>query len=298
MADTLNQTLVTQFTDMVHQKAAQTSSYFRGRVLQKPVKGKKFDYQNLGAAEADEIVSRHQQVTLGNPQHTRRGALVQGFYKAWAIDSADEMQALIDFESPYVRALGQMMARTYDHIVADAALGTVLTGEDLTTETAFASDEGQTVTAGSGLTYDKLREVIETFYSRGVGLEADEKLYLAITEKEHSTMMNEIEVISKDYRNDYVVDKGKVTSVLGMDVIVFPSSPLTGSSIINAQSATVNNCFAFAMDGICVGMNTDIEVRIEDRPDTVDSKQVKTIFRLGALRTEGSRVVKIDVTNS
>lgn len=300
MADTLNQTLVTQFTDMVMHKAQQKESFFRGRVIQKPVKGKKFDYQNLGAGTNKQITSRHQAITFGSPQHTRRGAIIQGYYEAWPFDRQDDLQSLIELESPYVDAMAKMMARTYDAVVAEAALGSVLTGENMTTSTTFANDEGNTVTASSGLTYDKLREVLEQFYKRGVGLSADEKLYLAVTEKEHSTLLDQVEVISADYRkkDDIVVDKGRVSHVLGMDVIVFPSSPLVGSPIINAESATVNNCFAFAADGICVGINSDIEITVENRTDLVDTKQVKALFRLAALRTEGSRVVKIDVTNS
>lgn len=299
MVDTVNQALVTQFTDMVAHKAQQTESFFRGRVMQKPVKGKKFDYQNLGSAEVKTVNSRHEQVVAGNPQHTRRGAIIKTYYENWLFDKNDDLQSLIELESPYVEALAKSMARQYDHVVADAALGAVLTGENLTTSTVFSSDEGQTVTAASGLTYDKLREVLEKFYSRGIGLSAAEKLYIAMTEKEHSTLLDQVEVISADYRDrgDLVVEKGRVTKVLGMNVIVFPSTPLTGQSIINAQSASINNCFAFSMDGICVGINSEIDIVVEPRYDLVDSKQVKAIFRLGALRTEGSRVVKIDVTN-
>lgn len=295
MTDTLNQTLVTQFTDMVNHKAQQTESFFRGRVLQKPVKGNKMEWQNLKPGEDTEITSRYQAVAAGAPQHERLGAIVKGYTQTWIVDRGDDLQSLIDLESPYVEALSKTMARRYDQVVADAALGSVLSGADLTSTTAFA---GTTVTAGAGLIYDKLREVLAAFYSKGVGLSADEKLYLAVTEKEHSTMLDQLELISGDYRADFVVEKGRVSTALGMNVIVFPSSPTTGTSIINAASGTVNNCFAFASTGICVGINSEIEVRVEPRYDLVDSKQVKAIFRLGALRTDDAKVVKIDVTNS
>jgi hypothetical protein len=299
MVDTLNQTLVTQFTDMVNHKAQQTESFFKGRVLQKPVKGKKFDWQNLEGTDDNEITSRYQKVAAGSPQHERRGALIRSYEKTWIIDRNDDLQSLIDLESGYAGALAKTMARRFDATVANAALGTVLTGENLTTETTASTDGITTVTAGSGLTYDKLREVLAAFHAKGVGLTADSKLFLAITEKEHDNLLNEIEVISSDYRGkEFSVDSGRVNNILGMNVIVFPSDPSNGSSIINAQSATVNNCFAFSMDGICVGINSDIEIRVEPRYDLVDAKQVKAIYRLGALRTEAAKVVQIDVTNS
>lgn len=298
MVDTLNQTLVTQFTDMVNHKAQQTESFFKGRVLQKPVKGKKFDWQNLEGTDDNEITSRYQKVEAGSPQHERRGALIRSYEKTWVIDRNDDLQSLIDLESGYAGALAKTMARRFDRTVAEAALGTVLTGENLTTSVTAATDGVTTVTAGSGLTYDKLREVNAAFKKKGVGLTADSKLFLAINEKQESQLLNEIEIISSDYKNDFAVESGRVTSVLGMNVIVFPSDPDGTSSIINAASASVDNCFAFAMDGICVGINSDIEVRVEPRYDLADSKQVKAIYRLGALRTEAAKVVQINVTNS
>ncbi|MCG8394200.1 MAG: phage capsid protein [Pseudomonadales bacterium] len=299
MADTLNQALVTQFTDMVNHEAQQKESFMRGRTIIKPVNGKKFDYQNLASAgDADIITARHQQVTAASPKHERRGALVQSFTKTFLFDHNDDLQSLIDLQSPYVQALAAMMARKFDRVNAEAAIGDVLTGENLTTTTTFSGENGLTVTAGSGLTYDKLREVKQKFLSKGVGLHADEKITLYISDVEHSTLMDQVEVISTDYRRtDYVVDSGKVTNILGMDVVVFPSDPNDDTAILGT-SGSVRTCFAAAHDGLCTGINSEIDVRVEPRYDLVDSKQVKAIFRLGALRTEPAKVCKIDVTNS
>lgn len=299
MADTLNQTLVTQFTDMVNHEAQQMESFMRGRVIVKPVKGKKFDYQNLeSAGDAEEIIARHQQVSAASPQHERRGAIITGYTKTYLFDKSDELQSLIELGSPYVKSFAIMMARKFDQVAANAALGTVLTGADLTGSTTFAGESGLSVTAGSGLTYDKLREIKQQFYSKGVGLSADEKITLYISDVEHSTLLDEVEVISQDYRNgEYAVESGRVTNILGMDVVVFPSNPTNGSSILSV-SGNDRDCFAAVNSGICVGINSDIEIRIEDRPDLVNSKQVKALFYLGALRAEPSKICKVTVTNS
>jgi hypothetical protein len=299
MADTLNQTLVTQFTDMVNLEAQQTESFFRSRVMTKPVKGKRFDWQNLAATDDNEQTSRHQLVNLGDPQHERRGAIVKTFHQTWGVDRQDDLQSLIELGSPYVKNLAQTMARRFDRVVATAALGSILTGEEFSTTTSAATDGVQTVDCTStGLTYDKLREIVDNFYEKGIGLTADEKLYLAISNQEHNTLLNEIEILSSDYRrNEFSVESGKVTNALGMGIIVFPSSP-KGSNPILDVTGGVRSSFAFASSGICVGINSDIEVRVEDRPDLVDTKQVKALFRLGALRTEGSKVVKVTSTAS
>lgn len=299
MADTVNQTLVTQFTDMVNHEAQQKESFMRGRVIVKPVTGKKFDYQNLGSAgRAKLVTARHEQVQATQPKHQRRGQIISTFYDAFLFDANDDLQSLVDLESPYVEAMAAQMAREFDRVAAGAALGDVLTGENLTTTTTFSGESGLSVTAGSGLTYDKLREVKQKFLSKGVGLHADEKVTLYISDVEHSTLMDQVEVISSDYRrSDFVVDSGKVTNILGMDVVVFPSNPDEDDPILSV-SGSDRDCFAAANTGICIGVNSEIEIRVEDRPDLVDSKQVKPIFRLGGLRTEPSKVCKITVTNS
>jgi len=297
MADTLNQTLVTQFTDMVNLEAQQTESFLRSRVLTKPVKGKRFDWQNLSATDDNEQTARHQLVALGDPQHERRGAIVKTYHQVWVVDRQDDLQSLVELGSPYVKSLAQTMARRFDRVAAAAALGSVLTGEEFATTTSASTDGVQTVDATAGFTYDKCREIVDQFYEKGVGLTADEKLYLAISNQEHNQLLNEIELISGDYTKEYAVEKGRITNVLGMDVIVFPSSPKNSDPILNVASSVRSN-FAFASTGICVGINSDIEVRIEDRPDLIDTKQVKALFRIGALRTEGSKVVKVTSTAS
>lgn len=298
MADTLNQVQVTMFADMVNMKAQQTASFFKGRVLEAPCRGKRFEVINLEQVSAGLVTSRFQKVALTDAPLQRRGALVDTYSIELGFTESDQLQSIVDLESPFVDAVAKAMMREYDRKVARAAIGTVLTGEDFTTSTSFTSDGGTTVTASSGLVFDKVREVLQKFYARGVGLTADEELYLAITDKEHSTLLSQAQFTSQDYAKDFVVVNGKVTKVLGMNVIQFPSSPTAGSSIINAQSATVNNCFAFAKSGIKVGMNSDIEVKVTPRPDLVETMQVQALFRLAAIRVDGAKVVQIDVTNS
>lgn len=297
MADTLNQTLVTQFTNMVNHVAQQKESFFRGRVLTKPVKGKKFDWQNLASGAARLQTSRHEQVIASSPEHSRRGAIMQTYYDAWLFDQSDDLQSLIELGSPYVQALAAEMARTFDKVVAQAALGTTLIGESLSSSTTFAAEGGVTVDATAGVTYAKLRELQAAFHKKGVGLTADEKISLYITEQEHQAMLGLTELISRDYSSDFVVMNGRVQKVLNMDVVLFPSAPSAGETILNVASTT-RNCFAAANTGIAVGINSDIAISVAPREDLVDSKQVKALFRLAGLRTEAAKVVQFNTTAS
>ena len=296
MTDTQNQVLVTDFTNQIALEAQQATSFFRGKILEAPVKGKIFEHQVLGANEVQSINSRFQTVNLSNPNHQRRGAVIQSYYDAIGIDNDDQLKAMVDLGSGYAKSIAAAMMRRVDRTIAEAAIGSVLTGETFTTSTSFSSDGGQSVTASSGLTYDVLREIKRKFNARGVGLNAGEQLYIACTDKQAETLFNEVEVISSDYNNGMAAQTGSLPEILGFKIVVFPSDPTTGSSIIAKPST--RSCFAFSNDGLKLGMLSDIQVKLEDRPDLVDTKQVKILARFAALRTEGAKVIKVDVTEA
>lgn len=296
MTDTQNQVLVTDFTNQIMLEAQQTASYFRGKILEAPVKGKIFEHQNLGATQVQSINSRFQPVELSNPNHARRGAVIKSFYEAIGIDNDDQLKAIVDLQSGYAKSLAAAMMRKVDAVVAEAAIGSVLTGENFTTSTSFSSDGGQSVTASSGLTYDILREVKRKLNAKGVGLNADEQLYIACTDIQAETLFNEVEVISTDYNGGMAAQTGKLPEVLGFKIVVFPSAPETGDSIIAKPST--RSCFAFANNGLKLGVLSDISVKYQERPDLVDTKQLVITSRFAALRTQGTRVVKIDVTEA
>mgnify|MGYP000055974293 CR=1 FL=1 len=293
MADSQNQILGTDFTNQLELEVQQATSMFRGKIPEMPVTGDIFEHQNLGAEEADEITTRNQVITLGSPDHERRGALIQGFYKALPIDNDDVLKSLVDIKSGYSRTLAQMMMRRLDKTVAAASVGNVLTGKQFTTTVSASTDGVQTVTAGSGLNYDKLREVQQKLMSKGNMLDG-ERAYIAMTDVQFSTLMTEVEVISGDYNKAEAAKTGKLPTVLGFEFIVFPSNPKTGESIISKPST--RTCFAFTESALKLGMLSDMEVRYERNPAYVDMHQLVITSRFAALRTQGEKVVQINVT--
>jgi hypothetical protein len=296
MADTQTRILVTQFTDQLNLESQQLKSFFRGKILEAPVKGKIFEHQNLSGVDMDDIEARFEAISFGDPQHQRRGALIQSFYKALPIDNDDQLKAMVDLNSGYAKALVAGAARQIDTYIAQAAIGSILTGEQFTTSTSASSDGVATVTAGSGLTYDKVLEAVSQLQSTGAGLDG-QPIYMAITDVQAQTLKSDDNVISLDYGRSDAARTGSLPMIGGAQMIVFPSSPTTGSSIINKSSST-RECFAFTADALKLGVLSDMEVRYERRPDLVDTHQMVITGRYAALRTEGAKVVKVDVTES
>jgi hypothetical protein len=62
-------------------------------------------------------------------------------------------------------------------------------------------------------------------------------------------------------------------------------------------SGGVRDCFAITSRGLCYGLSQDMEITIKDRPDLVNVNQVQITGILGAVRTEGVHVQKVQTTD-
>lgn len=296
MTDTQNQILVTDFTNQLNLEAQQATSRFRGKIMEKPVTGKIFEHQLLGGTNQKLVTSRFEDIVASDPVHQRRGANLQTFYDAHFIDSDDMLKSFVDIKSGYAKSIAQSAMRQLDKVVAEAAIGSILTGENFTTTTSASTDGVQSVTAGSGLTYDKILEAKQALNSQDVGLNG-ERMFLAVTDVQAETLLQEVEVISGDYNRAEAARTGNLPPIAGFELIIFASAPQTGTSIINKVSTT-RQCFAFSEDALMLGMLSDFDVRYERRPDKVDTHQLVITSRYAALRTEGAKVVQINVTES
>lgn len=286
--------LTIQFSDSVHEAAQQSKARLRPYCVQKLIKGDKFAYDGLGLAEASEVVTRNQAVTFADIDHNRRKISRRRFVLTLPIDASDVRGALISPDSLYAGVCARAMERVYDRIALEAATATVYTGRDMDTSVSFATDGGSTVTATAGVTYAKLLELHKNFLDNEVGNESAEKLMLTISGDEHSALMQENELVNGDFSRQYAIDKGMMTQANGFDLIAFgagiarPMLSVTGG---------VRTCLAIAERGICVGVSKEMSVKVQERPDLIETSQVQIIFELGAVRTEGVRVQKFTTTD-
>jgi hypothetical protein len=185
------------------------------------------------------------------------------------------------------------MMRQYDKVAYDAAFADVLTGRDFETTVTATNDGVDTVNATAGFTYEKLLEIRQNFYDNDVGLDDNERIFLTITGKEHTALMGEQELISGDFTRDFVVEKGRITRAVGMELIPFAggiASPILG------VSGGVRSLLAASSRGICLGVSKEMSIKIEDRPDYIETKQVQVVMEIGAVRTEGVLVQKVTTT--
>lgn len=291
----IDNALVIQFSDRVHQAAQQAKARLRPYVEVRPMTGETFAYDGLGPIEAQEVVGRQQPVQFSDINHLRRKISRRRFVLTLPIDAADVRGMLLNPQGEYAQACARAMERVFDRIVVSALFATVYTGRDMGTSVSFATDGGQTVTATGGLTYAKLLEVNKNFIDKEVGNDVPERIVMGIAGNEYSALMQEVELVNDLYSQHYAIDKGRMAAAAGIELVQFAGG--TTRPILDVTSG-VRSCFAMSTRGICVGMSKEMSLKIEPRPDLIETTQVQIVFDLGAVRTEGVLVQKVTTTAS
>jgi hypothetical protein len=293
--DTIDQVAITQFSDMVHVAAQQNRARLRPYVQIKPMVGEKFAYDGLGAIEASEIIGRHQPVVFSDISHNRRKISRRRFQVTLPIDASDVRSMLLNPQGDYAAACVRAMERVFDRVVVEAMFVSVYTGAAMDTAVTFANDGGHTVTATGGINYEDLLDINQNFIDHEVGNDVPEQIVMGIAGNEHTALMKETELISGDFTRNYVVEKGRIVQAAGIQLIHFAGG--VNNPILDVNSS-VRDCFAMTTRAMCVGMSKEMGLKVEGRSDLVETTQVQIIFDLGAVRTEGVLLQKVQTTAS
>lgn len=293
MVDSIDNALITEFSDMVHQEAQQLQARLKPYLVVKQMSGDVFAYDGVGRVEAREVSGRNVPATFDDITHNRRKIRRRRFVINLPIDASDVRGALLNPESEYARAVAAGMLRQYDRVAYEAAFASVLTGRDFETTVSAATDGVVTVNATAGLTYEKLLEIKQNFMDNEVGIDSNEMIYGTISGDEHTALMGEVELTSGDFSRDFVVENGDITRALGMKLIKFGAS--VPQPILTVTSGVRDLLFASSR-GICLGVSKEMSIKIEDRNDLIETKQVQVIAEIGAVRTEGVLVQKVQTT--
>lgn len=290
----IDNALIIQFSDLIHVRAQQIRARTRPFVQIKQMTGDIYAYDGLGIIEAQEIFGRIQKTEFSDIEHNRRKIARRRFTVTLPIDDMDVRGVLLNPEGEYAAACVRAMERVFDRVVVESMFADVSTGRDMDTTVTFANDGGLTVDATSGLTYDILLEIKQNFIDADVGNDIPEQIVMGVTGDEHTSLMKETELTSGDFSRQFVVDQGEIVKAAGISIIKFAAN--ANNPILNV-TAGVRDCFAMSTRGICVGLSKEMSIKIQDRPDYVDVKQVQIVFILGAVRTEGVLVQKVQTTD-
>ncbi len=281
MSQEITTAMVEQYKGNVQLLSQQQGSRLRGAVRVETVVGKNAFFEQIGATAAQKKTTRHMDTPQTDTPHARRRVSPEDYVWADYIDQEDKTRVLIDPQSPYAVNAVNAFGRSIDDALIAAAGGTAYTGVAGGTATALGA--GQKVAEGNtGLTITKLLATRNILWANDV----DESipLFIMVTGKQLTDLLDLEEVTSSDYNAIKTLVRGEIDTFLGFKFI-------RTERLVTTSDITM--CYAWAMDGLLLGLGKDIHVRVSERADKNYLTQVWCGMTIGATRMEEKKVVEI-----
>jgi hypothetical protein len=276
---------VQQYSANVQMLSQQMGSRLRDAVNIENVVGKNAFIDQIGKATAQLRTSRHGDTPQLDTPHARRRVSLASYEYADLIDDQDKVRMLIDPTSQYASAAAAAMGRAMDDVIIAAALGTASTGETgsgSATLDATANMVGSS-SSNDGLTIAKLLEAKRKMDLNDV--DPSIPRYIAVGPKQIEDLLGTTQVTSSDFNTVKALAQGDINTFLGFEFIM--------TNRLDVDTNDIRSCFAWAEDGITLGIGKDVSARIDERADKGYATQVYYCMDIGAVRMEESKVVKI-----
>ena len=292
MSENLSKLFTTQFSTNIELKLQQMGSKLRGRLREGTHVGKQASPINqVGAIQMKAPAGRFAPKNRTDADFTRRWVFPQDGEIDQLIDSCDELRTISDPKSMYVEIASMAVGRGWDDAIIVAFFGSAQTGADAgglsaetfsTTNFQVASTFG--ASSASGLTVAKIIEAKRIFEHYHNDLEV-ERPTMVIGSQQHSDLLNQVQVVSTEFREQPILERGQVKGFLGFDIVM--SERLSTAS-------NVRNIPVFVKSGMYLGMWQDMTNRVSIRNDlSSEPYDLYTKTSFGASRLQPGKVVSI-----
>ena len=251
MSDNLIKLWTTQFSTNLELKLQQRGSKLRGKVIEGAHVGKLASPINqISAVQSRAPAGRFAPMARVDADFTRRWVFPTDRELPQLVDTFDELRTIVDPKSRYVENAANAFGRDYDDAIIGAVFGTSQTGTDggsLVPETwssisaSYLVAENFKASASVGMTVAKIIEgkrILEHYHN---DLEMDE-LTLVIGSKQHSDLLNQVEVVSTEFNERPVLTNGRVTRFMGANIVV--------SERLQFNGANNRQCIMYVKSGV------------------------------------------------
>lgn len=291
MSDQLPTYFETEYSKNWEMLAQQMDSRLGAAVTPTTITGKRRKFNQLDEGEMSEVTERKGDTPDGDSTGTAYWIFRRKFEKVITFDEDDEVQlgtiALPD--SDEVASMTYASNRTKDRVIIQAFDGTRYIGENGTTSDTFDTDFSIAVdyvasgsTANSGLTLAKIAQAKMLLDEAEV---EDGERYFVHSAQQLQDMLLVDKMTSEDYASVKALVDGKIDRFLGFKFV--------RTELLSRNTSTdVRTCFAWHKSGIKFadgGRNTHMDVL----PSRRHCKQIRGVYRCGAVRTQNEKVVRI-----
>lgn len=291
MPDQLPTYFETEYSKNWEMLAQQMDSRLGAAVTPTTITGKRRKFNQLDEGEMSEVTERKGDTPDGDSTGQSYWIFRRKFEKVIVFDEDDEIQlgtiALPD--SDEVASMAAASNRTKDRVIIQAFDGTRYIGENGTTSDSFlgamsiaADYVASGSTANSGLTLAKISRAKKLLDEQEVD---DGDRYFAHSSQQLQDMLLVDKMTSEDYASVKALVDGKIDRFLGFKFV--------RTELLTRNTSTdVRTCFAWQKSAIKFaegGRNTHMDML----PSRRHCKQIRGVYRCGAVRTENEKVVRI-----
>lgn len=281
-----------QYSSNIQLLLQQMGSKLSGAVMTGTHSGKAASpVDQYGAVEAQKVTTRFGDMPRVDAPTDRRWVYPVDYDLPQLIDQFDKLRLLTDPSSTYVRNAVLALGRKKDFEICSAFTGTAKTGEAGGTSTSFTAANEVDVAEGgtnSKLNVAKIKKVKELMMKNHIDFDTEEA-YIGITAADHVSLLNEIQIISKDFSDKPVLQNGKLTEFLGFKFI---HCELIETVLAGTNEVTLP---VWVKSGMYLGQWNDITTDISQRKDLRGQPwQAYAYMTIGATRLEENKVYAIE----
>jgi hypothetical protein len=245
-----------------------------------------------GAIEANDVTTRFADMPRTDAPNDRRWVHPIDSDINQLVDKFDMLRLLTDPKGVLAHTAVMALGRKKDLRILNAFFGAAKTGITGGTDTAYDTNNEVTVSIGgtnSRINVAKIIAVREKMMANNIDFDMEEA-YIGITAKDHSALLNEIQITSSDFTGGDrpVLKDGKVTTFLGFTFI--------HTELIETQLAGTNKVTlpVWVKSGMHLGQWNDITSSVSQRNDIRGEPwQIYNYMTAGATRLEEKKVYSI-----
>jgi len=305
---------VDQFHDVLYHVSQQTVSKFAQAVKIRPIlnaEDKAFD--SMGKLSLVEKSERNPATPVEDVTTERRWVSTTPYHQSVQKDKDDDLSMIIDPASDFVQDFKAAINRTKDEIILaafDAAVtsgrragssitwaaqggDTKYTGKDTGRTIAWDCASGNCSAADTGMTAEKIQLALEYFANNDV--DDNIPVWCAISPRQATQLFGQEEYINIDYNTSKPHATGRIIrDWMGINWIISSMVEVGSSNNDVDGDAKVYKCWCWAQDGMILGVQDDLTVRISELPMVSYSQQVYVHMNMGAMRRDEDKILKIE----
>lgn len=287
---------IQQYSSNIQMLLQQKDSRFGSKVGLGSYMGKAASVvDQIGSIEMQAVTSRFAPMGRVDASTDRRWIYPSDWDLPQLADKFDQLRTINDPKSIWATNAAHAINRKKDTLILNSFFADAKTGESGGTTTSFTAGNVIGVNTGgtdSKLNVAKLRAGLLILQQNEV--DPEEQVYVAGAAQDHDALLNEIQIINKDYNLGAVIVKGKIQEVLG---IQFVWSELVTSLLSGTDDQAGTSCALpmWVPSGMHFGTWAEGTTTAVTQREDLQGRpyQIYSTLTAGATRVDEKKVVKI-----